>query len=171
MTAPDAPGGSTAPGPLISARDRFFRIFARYHTRLLVRTRGRPSWTGPRLRFLVLETVGRRSGQVRHVALLYMPHEGDFVVVASNYGQERPPAWWINLSSTSEGVVHVSGRSVPVRSRVLVGEERRAILPRVQAYNGLWRGYVQTLRRELPVVRLERTTPGTGLTNPPSPPG
>jgi len=170
VNAPGVPGESTAPDPLIAARDRFFRIFARYHTRVLVRTRGRPSWTGPRLRFLVLETVGHRSGQVRHVALLYMPHEGDFVVVASNYGQERPPAWWINLSSTPEGVVHVSGRSVPVRARVLAGEERRAILPRVQAYNGLWRGYVQTLQRELPVVRLERTARSTDLTTPPSPP-
>ncbi|MGH3184353.1 MAG: nitroreductase/quinone reductase family protein, partial [Streptosporangiaceae bacterium] len=73
---------------------RFFRAFARGHTRVLVRTHGFPSWSGPRLRFLVLETRGRRSGLPRSVVLLYMPDGGDYVVIASNFGDEHPPAWW-----------------------------------------------------------------------------
>jgi len=150
-------------------RDRFFRVFTRGHTWLLVRTRGRPSHSGPRLRFLVLETTGRRSGRPRPVVALYMRDADAFVVVASNFGQERPPAWWLNLTTRPEATVHVSGRSIPVRARALEGEERRAILPRVVAYNGLWREYVNTLQRELPIVRLERLP--AGLTTPPSPPG
>ena len=146
-------------------RDRFFRAFARRHTRLMVRTRGWPSWTGPRLRFLVLETTGRRSGEARHVVLLFMPDGDGFVVMASNYGSEQPPAWWLNLTAAPEAVVHVWGRSLLVRARALAGEERAALLPRVSAYNGLWRGYLETVERELPVVRLERVTIR------PSPPG
>jgi deazaflavin-dependent oxidoreductase (nitroreductase family) len=134
---------------------RFFRAFAKRHTRFLVRTRGRPSWSGPRLRFLVLETRGRRSGLVRSVVLLFMPDGGSYIVIASNYGGERPPAWWANLSADPEAVVHVSGRSIPVRARVLAGAERDAMLVRAVAYNKQWRGYAQTVRRELPIVRLE----------------
>ena len=136
---------------------RFFRAFAKRHTRLLVRTRGRPSWSGPRLRFLVLETRGRHSGLRRSVVLLYMPDGDGFVVIASNYGGERPPAWWMNLTTDPAAVVHVSGRSVPVRARALSGDERAAMLPRAAAYNGQWRGYLRTVQRELPIVRLERT--------------
>ena len=137
---------------------RVFRAFARRHTRLLVRTGGRPSWSGPRLRFLVLETRGRRSGRPRSVVLLYMPDSDGFVVIASNYGAERLPAWWVNLSADPDAVVHVSGRSVPVRARALAGAERDAMLTRAVSYNRQWRGYTRTVRRELPVVRLEPRT-------------
>ncbi len=138
---------------------RFFRAFARGHTRLLVRTRGFPSWSGPRLRFIVLETRGRRSGQPRSVVLLYMPDGKDYVVIASNFGGEQFPAWWMNLSAEPKAAVHVSGRTVPVRARALAGEEREAMVERAVRYNRQWRGYTQTVQRELPVVRLERETP------------
>jgi deazaflavin-dependent oxidoreductase (nitroreductase family) len=138
---------------------RFFRAFARGHTRVLVRTHGFPSWSGPRIRFLVLETRGRRSGLPRSVVLLYMPDGGDFVVMASNFGGEQLPAWWMNLSAQPEAVVHVSGRTIPVRAQALTGEERDAMLRRAARYNRQWRGYTQSVERELPVVRLERKTP------------
>jgi deazaflavin-dependent oxidoreductase (nitroreductase family) len=134
---------------------RFFRAFAQRHTRLLVRTRGRPSWSGPRLRFLVLETRGHRSGLPRSVVLLYMPDGDAFVVIASNFGRERPPAWWTNLTACPEALVHVSGRTIPVRARALAGAERAAMVARAVVYNRQWRGYTRTVQRELPVVRLE----------------
>jgi deazaflavin-dependent oxidoreductase (nitroreductase family) len=139
-------------------RVKFFRAFARRHTRLLVRTRGRPSWSGPRLRFLVLETRGRHSGQARSVVLLYMPDGEGYVVIASNYGGEQTPAWWLNVSAIPDARVHVGGRTVPVRARALAGEERVAMLARAVSYNRQWRGYARTMRRELPIVRLEPTT-------------
>ena len=146
---------------------RFFRAFARGHTRVLVRTHGFPSWSGPRLRFLVLETRGRRSGLPRSVVLLYMPDGRDYVVIASNFGDEHPPAWWMNLRAQPEAVVHVSGRTIPVRARALAGEERDAMLERAVHYNRQWRGYTQNVQRDLPVLRLERVP----LTIRPSPPG
>jgi len=172
-------GRAIAPVPTIvpgvssdSLQVRFFRAFARRHTRLLVRTRGRPSWSGPRLRFLVLETRGRHSGVTRSVVLLYMPDGEHFVVIASNYGGEQPPAWWLNLSAQPDALVHVSGRTIPVRARALAGEERAAMVARAVTYNRQWRGYLRTVQRELPIVRLEITAPtpaGPELTIRPSP--
>jgi deazaflavin-dependent oxidoreductase (nitroreductase family) len=85
-----------------------------------------------------------------------MPDGEDFVVIASNYGGERPPAWWMNLSTDPDATVHVSGRSLPVRARALAGDERAAMLTRAVSYNRQWRGYARTVQRELPIVRLER---------------
>ena len=144
---------------LTSLRNKFFKVFARQHTRVLVRTRGRPSRPLgpllPRKTFLLLETRGRRSGRPHRVALLYMPEGCNFVVVGSNFGQEQPPAWCRNLQGDSRATVHVNGRSIPVRAIELNGSERDAALADAASYDGQWRRYTQTVQRRLPVVRLE----------------
>jgi F420H(2)-dependent quinone reductase len=145
----------TVPQSFRAVRQRFYRRFALAHSQLLFRTRGRPERLGWRLHCLVLETTGRRSGQPRRVVLLYMPDDEGFVVVASNFGNERPPAWWVNLEATPDAVVEHRGRRFAVRARELQGDERTATLARAVAYNKQWRGYAATVRRPLPVVRLE----------------
>jgi hypothetical protein len=61
----------------------------------------------------------------------------------------------VNLVADPAAVVHVSGHSIPVRTRALSGAERDAMVTRAVAYNGQWRRYIQSVQRELPVVRLE----------------
>lgn len=140
-----------------SLRRWSFQRFANFHGAVLLRTDGRPRWLGPGQYALVLETVGRRSGEPRTVPLLYMPDGDDFVVLASNYGQERPPAWWFNLQARPEAAVRWSGRRVPVRWRVTDGDERRALAERACAYNRQWRGYLTEVDRTIPIVVLERS--------------
>lgn len=140
-----------------SARQRrFFQRFARLHGALLVRTKGRPRSLGWGQTALVLETVGRRSGQPRRVPLLYLPYGDDFVVLGSNYGQERPPAWWLNLQARPDAHVLWSGRRLPVRAREAEGEERAVLVEQATRYNAQWRDYLRSVDRHLPVVVLER---------------
>jgi len=145
----------TLPESISAARQRFYRAFARGHNRLLLATHGRPDHLGLRLRCLVLETTGRRSGLSRRIVLLYMPDGDGFVVLASNFGGERPPAWWVNLEASPDAVVEHRGRRIEVRARELHDDERAATLARAVAYSKQWRGYAATLQRPLPVVRLE----------------
>ena len=49
---------------------------------------------------LVLTTVGRRSGEPRRTTVLYARDDGRLVVIGSNTGSERPPAWALNLLAT-----------------------------------------------------------------------
>ena len=141
---------------LAARRERFYRAFGKLHTRLLVRTNGRPEHLTPRLRCLVLETVGRKSGRPHRVALGYMPDGDNFIVLASNFGQDRPPAWWQNLQIRPDATVHVAGRSVAVRARELAGPERDDMISWAMSLNKQWRLYATTMRRRLPVIRLER---------------
>jgi deazaflavin-dependent oxidoreductase (nitroreductase family) len=46
---------------------------------------------------LLLTTTGRKSGKPRTTPLQFMQDGGAYVVVASNGGSERHPAWWLNL--------------------------------------------------------------------------
>jgi deazaflavin-dependent oxidoreductase (nitroreductase family) len=84
-----------------------------------------------------------------------MPDGDGYLVLASNFGQERPPAWWLNLQATPSAAVQIRGRRIAVRARELDGEERTAALARAAAHNKQWRTYVTTMQRPLPVVRLE----------------
>ena len=48
---------------------------------------------------LLLTTKGRKSGKRRVTPLLYVADGDRIVVVASNGGSDRSPAWWLNISS------------------------------------------------------------------------
>lgn len=142
--------------PYSARRRRFYQRFAQVHGALLLKTNGRPSRLGRNQFALVLQTVGRKTGELRQLPLLFLPHGDDMVIIASNYGQERPPAWWFNLQAAPDTFVLRSGRKLAVRARLLEGEERAQMIPRCRAYNPQWNEYFASVERELPVILLER---------------
>lgn len=77
---------------------------------------------------ILLETTGAKSGLPRHNPLLYVRDGERFVVVGTNWGQERHPAWSGNLLAHPEAVVVHRGRRIPVRAGVVTDEAERARL-------------------------------------------
>ena len=73
---------------------------------------------------LLLTTTGRKSGQKRTAPVVYLADGESYVVIGSNAGHRRTPAWSLNLKATPEAEVEVGRRRVPVRARVAEGEER-----------------------------------------------
>lgn len=59
-------------------------------------TRGRLKLSA-NLPMVVLTSVGARSGEHREVPLAYFTDGDDVVLIASNYGGTRHPAWYHNL--------------------------------------------------------------------------
>ncbi len=59
---------------------------------------------------LLLSTTGRKSGKQRTTPLTFMPHGGDFVVIASLGGAPHHPAWWLNLMANSQAQVELGIR-------------------------------------------------------------
>jgi deazaflavin-dependent oxidoreductase (nitroreductase family) len=72
----------------------------------------------------MVTTTGARSGQSRTVPLLAMPTDDGLVVIGSNYGRPKHPAWRHNLRGNPEGAVDVEGRKWAFRA-VEVEDERR----------------------------------------------
>src|SRR3954454_6439215 len=58
---------------------------------------------------LILTTKGRRSGETRKNPLIYQEHDGDYLVVASKGGWDKPPAWYLNLEANPDVEVQVKG--------------------------------------------------------------
>jgi deazaflavin-dependent oxidoreductase (nitroreductase family) len=63
----------------------------------ILRLTGMQSFRGARI--LYLTTIGRKSGKLRTVPLVFVRDDGDYVVAASNGGSDWQPAWWLNLQS------------------------------------------------------------------------
>ena len=107
---------------------------------------------------LILITRGRRSGKQRSSPLLYFQfvRRGDLIVVASNYGQDRHPAWYLNIDADPNVFVETGGESFAAEAHVVQGPERAALYDRVVAENPRYATYRASARREIPVVALRR---------------
>lgn len=73
---------------------------------------------------LLLTTTGRKSGQKRTAPVVYLADGDGYVVIGSNAGHSRTPAWSLNLQAEPAAEVEVGRRRLPVRARVAGGEER-----------------------------------------------
>ena len=104
---------------------------------------------------LLLTTVGRKSGLERTAPLLYVADGERFVVVASNAGDERPPAWWLNLESRPEATVRVGAQTHAVRARRASPEEAGLLWPQLEASYTSYAAYRTRTSRDIAVVLLE----------------
>jgi deazaflavin-dependent oxidoreductase (nitroreductase family) len=132
-------------------------IALRVHHRIYTATRGAVGHKILGVPTLMLRTVGRRSGAERTNSLVYAPDGSSYLVVASNGGADKAPAWLHNLRAKPEVEVQV-GRS---RSPAVA----REVGPSDPDYSRLWKivnennrdrytAYQKQTDRPIPVVVL-----------------
>ena len=105
---------------------------------------------------LLLTTRGRKTGRDRTLPLAYVEYKGDLVIVASNGGSSRDPAWWLNLKAAETARVQVGGERFEVGWSLAPPEERMEYWRRLQAAIPAHRKYRFRTDREIPIVRLHR---------------
>ena len=119
-------------------------------------------------RALLLTTTGRKSGEPRTCALIYIKDGERLVVVASNGGSDHPPSWLLNLQAHPGVRVQIGLTKFSARASVASAEERERLWPRVNRHNmgfapiihpgarGRYDVYQRHTTRVIPVVLLER---------------
>lgn len=104
---------------------------------------------------LVLTTTGAKSGEPRKAPLACLPQDdGSFLVVGSNFGQEKHPAWSGNLIKTPEATVLYQRRTFPVTAQLLTDEEKAEVWPELTKAWPTFDRYVEVSGRSLRVFRL-----------------
>lgn len=137
----------------------FWRRVGRIHAWVYRRTGGLVGhWSGP-VNNLLLTTTGRKSGTPRTVPLAYMPDGDAYVLVASNGGADRDPAWWLNLKEQPRAVIQVGTRSVEVVAARADAAGRIRLWPLLKQANPFFGWYEQITKREIPVVVLRPKSP------------
>ena len=105
---------------------------------------------------LRLTTTGRTSGKARSVMLTYLDDPRGFIVIASNAGDQRDPAWWRNLQADPTASVRIGRTTYVVRMCQLEGDEREQAWQRaVAAFDGYAR-YAASTTRTIPVALLDK---------------
>ncbi len=132
------------------------RMLNRMHRALLAVSGGRIGSTLASMPVVELHTIGRVTGTRRSVLLTTPVHDSDrYVLVASKGGAPRHPSWYLNLLAHPDVELTVHGRTLALRARTAVGEERQGLWRGiVRAYPGYAR-YQQKTTREIPVVVCE----------------
>lgn len=118
--------------------------------------------TGGRLggRFLrgapvcLVTTIGKRSGERRQIALIYLQSGDDVVVVASKGGMSHHPGWYHNMMANPRVEVQVGATSRTMRARPASAEEKRALWPRMVAIYPDYEDYQARTTRDIPVMIL-----------------
>ncbi len=115
-------------------------------------TRGRLGGKVGRAPVLLLTTTGRKSGEKRTAPVLYIEDEGRFVVIDTNAGNTRLPAWSLNLDADPEAEVEIKGRRTPVRARAAEGEERADLWRKHNRQYAGFDDYVEKLPGDRPIT-------------------
>ena len=110
---------------------------------------------------VLLTTRGARTGAPRTSPLLGVPDGEAIIVIGSNYGQSRHPAWVFNLRAHPAAELRFEGRERAVMARELTGDERGAAWIRAGRIYPAWAAYRQRAApRVIRVFRLEPAPAG-----------
>lgn len=105
---------------------------------------------------LLLTTSGRKSGRPWTVPLMYQADGDRWVIIASNGGRPRHPAWWLNLRARPDASVQIGRQVHPVTAVETAGEERARLWRRMaDMYQG-YDAYARKTSRKIPVVVLHK---------------
>ena len=131
------------------------------HRRLYRWTSGRgPLGRALGMDMLLIETRGRRSGEPRVIPLGAVRDEASWILVASNAGKARMPAWAYNLRADPNVVVEHERRRTPhaAREATDAAEYDRLWTLVTAAYPG-YDVYRKRTERRIPLFVLEPVPP------------
>jgi F420H(2)-dependent quinone reductase len=131
-----------------------WRLFMGLHVLLYRLTKGGFGATFRDFNVLLLTTVGRKSGEKRTVPLGYIRDGDAYVIIASNAGAERHPAWYLNLNSNSEVEIQVKDKVMTVHAETAAGEYRQKLWEQLLREAPSYGDYKP--KREIPLVVLRQ---------------
>jgi F420H(2)-dependent quinone reductase len=127
----------------------------RYNRWLIRRTGGRLGGRALGIEVILLTTRGRRSGAQRTVPLGAIRDGQSWIVIGSNAGHDRMPAWALNLRADATVTVEHRGAVVPHQAHEARDAEAERLWPIViEAYPG-YAHYQTRTDRPIPLFVLE----------------
>jgi deazaflavin-dependent oxidoreductase (nitroreductase family) len=141
---------------VVNPKDVVARLVTGFHEAVFRVSNGRIGDRGFGMPVVMLTTTGRKSGKRRTTMLTSPTQDGESIVLVASYGgDDRHPAWFLNLRDNPEVEVTMRGQTRPMRARVASSEEKTKLWPRVvAAYRGYGQ-YQQRTERDIPLVIVE----------------
>ncbi|WP_187590255.1 nitroreductase family deazaflavin-dependent oxidoreductase [Gordonia sp. OPL2] len=103
----------------------------------------------------LLTTTGRKSGEPRTAPLLYLRKGETFVLVASQGGLPKNPAWYLNLTADPAVSIQVGKDTHDLVARTASDSERAELWPELVSLYADFDTYAAWTDRQIPVVICE----------------
>ena len=140
----------------MTPKDAFHKVGTGIHRVIFNVSKGRIFGRAFGMPIVELVTTGRRSGKARATMLSVPIIDGDrLVLVASFGGDDRHPAWYLNLRSNPEVRVTIAGSTRTMIARIAAEEERAELWPQIISVFEGYARYQKRTERPIPVVILE----------------
>lgn len=131
------------------------KTFGKLHIPLYRASRGRLFGQLDRAPVLLLTTVGRRSGRPRTAPVVYLADGERLIVIGSNAGHTKAPAWSLNLEANPVAEVELGAERRNVKARIAEGEKRAELWRRVNEMYSGFDDYSARTAREIRLFVLE----------------
>jgi deazaflavin-dependent oxidoreductase (nitroreductase family) len=109
-----------------------------------------------RERIVLLTTVGRRTGQPRTSPMMFHRDGDRILVIASNVGAPRHPAWYLNLVADPHVRVELAAEGYDGMATPLAGDERERVWAELKGLYPFFADHEAATTRTIPVVAISR---------------
>jgi len=134
---------------------RIFRAFLTVFVTLYRLTGGAFGGHMAGLSVLLLTSIGRKTGKQRTTPLGYFEHNGSYVIIGSNAGDARNPAWVHNLIANPRAHVQMGRTQLDVTATRVEGSARDDLWKRLVALAPGYSSYEQRTKRVIPLILLK----------------
>lgn len=138
--------------------EMLFRLFIKLQIAVFRRTNGRRMAILKGMPVLLLNTVGRKSKKQRTTPVMYIRDGENYVITASNSGNEHAPGWFYNLQSTPRVTIEVPGKQLQVISSIVPSAEKTRLWSQLIAQAPFFDGYRKKTSRVIPMILLQPET-------------
>ena len=108
---------------------------------------------------IIVTCRGRRSGNIRKLALMRVEHDGEYALVASKGGAPDHPGWYHNLVANPDVMIQDGPAPLDYRVEIVEGDERQAWWERSVDVYAPYAEYQDKTDRLIPVF-VARPTAG-----------
>ena len=108
------------------------------------------------IKVALVETVGRKSGKRRTAPIACYPYRDSVVVSASNSGQEKHPAWYLNMQANPDVTVQMGKERYQAVAEEVPDEEREELWKTIVDINKHQGEYLASVERKIPLVWFRR---------------
>jgi deazaflavin-dependent oxidoreductase (nitroreductase family) len=131
------------------------KAFMALHTFIIRASRGRIGTRLFSLTFLLLHTVGCRSGRHFVIPISYFSADGYYFLVGSNWGSRRNASWYYNLLAQPRTTIEVKGREIAVQATLAEGAEYDQLWQLAVEHYPPYENYKENTKRHIPIVILK----------------
>jgi deazaflavin-dependent oxidoreductase (nitroreductase family) len=105
---------------------------------------------------LILTTRGRKSGRILSNPVGYFERDSGYVIVASNSGRAKNPAWYYNLKANPQDVIiQINQKKMKARPEMISGDSRKQVWNWIVSQAPNFGDYEKRTTREIPLVFLK----------------